>query len=122
MARMKRHWRYLLARWGAHPAIWCLAGEGTMPYYLAADKERDRAMQKRGWTPGGSRDCALHRGLLGVLSADPGNGQDEAALALPARALGRASGDLVPGGRGHHALLPCGRQRARPGDAEARMD
>ena len=50
MARMKRHWRYLIARWGAHPAIWCLAGEGTMPYYLSADKERDRAMQKRGWT------------------------------------------------------------------------
>jgi hypothetical protein len=50
MARMKRHWRYLIARWGAHPAIWCLAGEGTMPYYLAADKERDRAMQKTGWT------------------------------------------------------------------------
>jgi hypothetical protein len=47
---MKRHWRYLIARWGAHPAIWCLAGEGTMPYYLSTDKDRDRAMQKRGWT------------------------------------------------------------------------
>ena len=46
MARMKQHWRYLIARWGAHPAIWCLAGEGTMPYYLSADKERDRAMQR----------------------------------------------------------------------------
>jgi hypothetical protein len=50
MARIKQHWRYLIARWGAHPAIWCLAGEGTMPYYLAADKARDQAMQKRGWT------------------------------------------------------------------------
>lgn len=50
MEKMKRHWRYLIARWGAYPAIWCLAGEGTMPYYLAADKERDRALQKRGWT------------------------------------------------------------------------
>jgi hypothetical protein len=50
MARTKQHWRYLIARWGAYPAIWCLAGEGTMPYYLAADKERDRAMQKHGWT------------------------------------------------------------------------
>jgi hypothetical protein len=50
MARMKQHWRYLIARWGAYPAIWCLAGEGTMPYYLAADKARDQAMQKRGWT------------------------------------------------------------------------
>jgi hypothetical protein len=50
MAKMKRHWRYLIARWGAQPAIWCLAGEGTMPYYLSADKERDQAFQKRGWT------------------------------------------------------------------------
>ena len=50
MAKMKQHWRHLIARWGAHPAVWCLAGEGTMPYYLSTDKERDRAMQKRGWT------------------------------------------------------------------------
>ena len=48
--RMKRHWRYLVARWGAYPVIWCLAGEGTMPYYLSADKPRDAAMQKHGWT------------------------------------------------------------------------
>ena len=50
MERMKRHWRYLIARWGALPAIWCLAGEGSMPYYLAPDKDHDRALQKRGWT------------------------------------------------------------------------
>ncbi len=48
--RMKRHWRYLVARWGAYPVIWCLAGEGTMPYYLSTDKPRDAAMQKHGWT------------------------------------------------------------------------
>jgi len=29
--RMKRHWRYIVARWGAYPVVWCLAGEGTMP-------------------------------------------------------------------------------------------
>ena len=50
MARMRQHWRYLIARWGAHPAVWCLAGEGAMPYYLSADPERDRATQKHGWT------------------------------------------------------------------------
>ncbi len=49
-AKMKRHWRYLVARWGAYPVVWCLAGEGTMPYYLSADKERDAAEQKQGWT------------------------------------------------------------------------
>jgi len=50
VARMKRHWRYLIARWGAYPVIWCLAGEGTMPYYLSTAKERDAAEQKQGWT------------------------------------------------------------------------
>ena len=33
--KMKQHWRYLIARWGAYPVVWCLAGEGTMPYYLS---------------------------------------------------------------------------------------
>jgi hypothetical protein len=50
LERMKRHWRNLVARWGAYPVVWCLAGEGTMPYYLSNDKAGDRAMQKRGWT------------------------------------------------------------------------
>lgn len=31
--RMKKHWRYLVARWGAYPVIWCLAGEVLMPFY-----------------------------------------------------------------------------------------
>jgi hypothetical protein len=48
--RMKQHWRYLVARWGAYPVVWCLAGEGTMPYYLSTNPDRDRATQKRGWT------------------------------------------------------------------------
>ena len=48
--KMKRHWRYLLARWGAYPVVWCLAGEGAMPYYLSTAKERDAAEQKQGWT------------------------------------------------------------------------
>ena len=33
--KMKKHWRYLVARWGAYPVIWCLAGEALMPFYLA---------------------------------------------------------------------------------------
>ncbi|MCE9616037.1 MAG: DUF4038 domain-containing protein [Lentisphaerae bacterium] len=50
VAKMKQHWRYLIARWGAHPVVWCLAGEAAMPYYLAEDKERATAQQKQGWT------------------------------------------------------------------------
>ena len=49
-ARMKQHWRNLIARWGAYPVIWCLAGEGTMPYYLSKTPKEDSAVQKRGWT------------------------------------------------------------------------
>lgn len=32
---MKKHWRNLIARYGAYPVVWCLAGEILMPYYLA---------------------------------------------------------------------------------------
>lgn len=34
ITRMKRHWRYLVARYGAFPVAWCLTGEVLMPYYL----------------------------------------------------------------------------------------
>lgn len=47
--KMKQHWRYLVARWGAYPVVWCLAGEGAMPYYLSTDKEGDRLAQQQGW-------------------------------------------------------------------------
>ena len=50
MDRMKQHWRNLVARYGAYPVVWCLAGEGAMPYYLSKDKAGDAAALKRGWT------------------------------------------------------------------------
>lgn len=49
-AKMKQHWRYLVARWGSLPAVWCLAGEATMPYYLSKQPKEDAASQKQGWT------------------------------------------------------------------------
>lgn len=48
--KMKQHWRYLIARWGSYPTFWCLAGEGTMPFYLSKTKEKDAEIQKHGWT------------------------------------------------------------------------
>jgi hypothetical protein len=48
--KMKQHWRYLVARWGAYPAIWCLAGEATMPFYLSKTPKEDKEAQKHGWT------------------------------------------------------------------------
>jgi hypothetical protein len=35
------HWRYLVARYGAWPVVWCLAGEGAMPYYLSRTRQAD---------------------------------------------------------------------------------
>ncbi len=50
IAKMKKHWRNLIARWGAYPVIWCLAGEGAMPFYLSKTKTEDAAAQRHGWT------------------------------------------------------------------------
>jgi hypothetical protein len=50
LAKMKQHWRNIVARWGAYPVIWCLAGEGTMPYYLSKTPKDDALAQKRDWT------------------------------------------------------------------------
>jgi len=47
---MKKHWRNLIARYGAYPVVWCLAGEGAMAYYLSKDREKDTKFQKEGWT------------------------------------------------------------------------
>jgi hypothetical protein len=47
---MKKHWRNLIARYGAYPVVWCLAGEATMAYYLSERKEEGKEFQKKGWT------------------------------------------------------------------------
>jgi hypothetical protein len=50
MEKMKRHWRHLVARWGAYPLVWCLAGEVSMPYYLTNDRVGDVRLQREGWS------------------------------------------------------------------------
>ncbi|MDO8686103.1 MAG: DUF4038 domain-containing protein [Clostridiales bacterium] len=30
---IKKHWRYLVARYGAYPMVWCIAGEPLMAFY-----------------------------------------------------------------------------------------
>ncbi|NLG67094.1 MAG: DUF4038 domain-containing protein, partial [Actinobacteria bacterium] len=47
--RMKQHWRYLVARYGAYPVLWCLAGCVPMPYYLSQDRDRDAEQIRSGW-------------------------------------------------------------------------
>jgi hypothetical protein len=45
--RARQHWRNLVARYAAYPVVWCLAGEGAMPYYLSKDRDAEVALQKR---------------------------------------------------------------------------
>jgi hypothetical protein len=38
---LRKHWRYLIARYGAYPVIWCAAGEALMHYYLGREQVED---------------------------------------------------------------------------------
>lgn len=48
--KMKAHWRYLIARYGAWPVVWCAAGEANLPYYLAPHFPYDDRNQVHDWT------------------------------------------------------------------------
>lgn len=49
---MQRHWRYLMARWGALPVVWAAAGEQTLPWYLEshAQKSASRVTLASDWS------------------------------------------------------------------------
>ena len=48
--KMKQHWRYLIARWGALPVVWCASGEQAMPWYNSGSKEAETQQLRREWT------------------------------------------------------------------------
>lgn len=48
--KVKAHWRYLIARYGALPVIWCAAGEANLPWYLVKGFPYDDRKQVRDWT------------------------------------------------------------------------
>ncbi len=48
--QLKQHWRYLIARYGAWPVIWCTAGEANLPWYLAKDFPYDDRAMVKSWT------------------------------------------------------------------------
>jgi len=49
-ARMKQHMRYLVARYGAMPVVWCVAGEVNLPYYLTPGFPNGGEKQAAAWT------------------------------------------------------------------------
>ncbi len=48
--KAKKHWRYLIARYGTYPVVWCVAGEANLPYYLAKGFPYDDREQVKNWT------------------------------------------------------------------------
>src|SRR3954447_10012574 len=48
--KMEQHWRYLIARWGALPVVWCAAGEANLNWYLDKPFPIDDRKQVTHWT------------------------------------------------------------------------
>jgi len=48
--KAKQHWRYLIARYGSYPVVWCVAGEANLPWYLAKGFPYDDRELVHGWT------------------------------------------------------------------------
>ncbi len=63
LENMQRHWRYLIARWGALPVVWAAAGEQTLPWYLESDAQKaaSRVQMRTDW----SRLMAYMHGING---------------------------------------------------------
>lgn len=85
--KVKQHWRYLIARYGAMPVVWCAGGEANLPWYLAKGFPYDDRKQVTGWThvlkyiretDPYRRPLTIHPTGLGRLSAR--NATDDASL------------------------------------------
>ena len=48
--KMKLHWRYIMARWGALPVVFAAAGEQAMPWYLSESRGTESAWLKQEWS------------------------------------------------------------------------
>jgi hypothetical protein len=48
--KVRKHWRYLIARYGAMPVTWCAAGEANLPWYLVKGFPYDDRPQVTKWT------------------------------------------------------------------------
>ena len=50
LEKIKKHWRYIVARWGVYSSVYIAAGEATMPYYLSQNRIQDAKLLKDGWS------------------------------------------------------------------------
>ncbi|HNR36011.1 MAG TPA: DUF4038 domain-containing protein [Candidatus Hydrogenedentes bacterium] len=94
--RIKRYWRYLVARYGAYPVAWCICGEGTMAYYLSKTPKEDAAAQKTGWTHVMAyvREIDGHHNLISIHPTQYGREQVEDPALMDFEMLQTGHGDL----------------------------
>ncbi len=107
-----KHWEYLIARWGAYPVAWCMAGEANMPFYNDEDVNSGRisrkdyaAQSRKDWTEM-TRHVRLKDPFQRLVTIHPtSNGheqiEDETLLDLDMLQTGHSS---------YHSLLPTLRQ------------
>ncbi|MCC6353338.1 MAG: DUF4038 domain-containing protein [Verrucomicrobiae bacterium] len=71
--KMRRHWRYVIARYGAFPVAWILCGESRLPWYPLINKGDDGYRQTLVWTELSKQVSGLNttRRLLGVHPGPP---------------------------------------------------
>ena len=101
----RKHWRNLVARYGAYPLVWCIAGELELPMYSRLSdpeaRKRDGAFQSEAWS-----DVARY-----VREIDPYHNPITAhpwAAAGSRKALtddGLLDVDMLQTGHGGHAVL-----------------
>ncbi len=110
--RLKKHWRYLVARWGAYPVFWCVAGEVNLPYYLTAGFPFDDKKQASEWTRVAAyvkeidpyhRPLSVHPTGIGRLSARPCI--DPSVLPGSAAASSLLDFDMLQTGHGDRSSL-----------------
>lgn len=94
--RIKRYWRYLVARYGAYPVTWCICGEATMAYYLSKTPKEDAAAQKTGWTHVMAyvREIDGHHNLISIHPTHYGREQVEDPALMDFEMLQTGHGDL----------------------------
>lgn len=98
--RMKKHWRNLVARYGAYPVVWCLAGEAAMPYYLSTEKDQETMLQKKAWTDLARyvRSSDAYHNPITIHPTDKGRTQVEDPTVLDF--------DMMQTGHGDRSTLP----------------
>jgi hypothetical protein len=71
--KMQRHWRYVIARYGAFPVAWILCGESRLPWYPLIGQGDHGYQQTLRWTELGREVSQLNstRRLLGIHPGPP---------------------------------------------------